>query len=184
MKLSELIRELRRRLGWTQQKLAVAVNVAVRTISVYETGDTTGSPEVIGRFREIADRHNFKDLAAEFHTYSQFPGHGTVTLRHVESLRDSCTSLHQQLAEASEGIRRWTSAASSGEGLMEALKRSAAVQESLEPHRREALERSAVQENLDRGHLLEALDLTLKETEERIRKMQKTLNKMGKTWGF
>jgi len=65
--LDQAVRELRHRLGLTQQKLAFKMDLAVRTVSVYETGDTVGSFEVVRRFAELAETNGFADLASIFH---------------------------------------------------------------------------------------------------------------------
>jgi transcriptional regulator with XRE-family HTH domain len=178
VKLNELVRELRRRLKWSQQKLAVAVDVAVPTVSFYETGRTTGSTEVIGRFMEIADQHGFTDLSAEFSAYTSMPEHGTVTLRHVESLKETRDGLQQQVAEAREAVRR----VKQSPHIRKALEAGDAFKKAMEtPDLKAAMAR--MEEVTEAIRAMEA-DPQMRKLQDQLNDILKTVKGMGKPWGF
>lgn len=53
MEFGELLRNLRKKAGMTQQELAEKANVSKSVISFYEHKDRAPSPEVLKRFAEI-----------------------------------------------------------------------------------------------------------------------------------
>jgi transcriptional regulator with XRE-family HTH domain len=63
MTVFQAVKELRRRLGLTQQELAHRTGLAIRTVNVYETGKTATSDGVLFRFARLAIEQEHKDLA-------------------------------------------------------------------------------------------------------------------------
>lgn len=66
MDLAQATRELRRRLRMTQQTFASRVGLAMRTVSVYESGKSSGTSPIIGSLSQLAAEHGFRDLVAAF----------------------------------------------------------------------------------------------------------------------
>jgi transcriptional regulator with XRE-family HTH domain len=89
----EAVKELRQRLGLTQQEFAQRAGLAVHTVSVYETGKTRTSEGVLFRFAKIAIEHGHKDLA-DFLT----PGQSVEEIIEVNEI----TELFQQVEEAQQ----------------------------------------------------------------------------------
>lgn len=51
----ERVRKGREELGWTQQKMATVLFVNQKTVSAYENGVNTMSPEILCRLAELFD---------------------------------------------------------------------------------------------------------------------------------
>lgn len=64
--IAHAVKDLRYRLDMTQLELAGATRLALRTISVYETANTPGSPLGLLRFARIAMENRFMDLVRIF----------------------------------------------------------------------------------------------------------------------
>lgn len=64
--IAKSVKDLRYRLDMTQAELAATTRLALRTISVYETGDTPGSPLGLLRFARVAMEHRYMDLVRIF----------------------------------------------------------------------------------------------------------------------
>lgn len=104
MTIFEAVRELRKRLGLTQQELAHQTKLAVRTVSKYENNDTPTSDGVLFQFAKLASRNGHADLA-EILTPGQ-PVDFTIDISEVVELMQQVQEAQKKLAEANEKLRR------------------------------------------------------------------------------
>jgi transcriptional regulator with XRE-family HTH domain len=91
-RLSSKIKELRKRTGMTQQQIAVAAGLGVRTVAGYEIGDRTPEPGPLLRFAAIAAERGLSDLASSLmhEAITQLGVQGpTLILSHRRESRES-----------------------------------------------------------------------------------------------
>ena len=80
MKLPEILKEIRKRTGDSQQSLAAALNVSFSTINRWETGKTKPAPLAMDSLRSYCKRKSID--YAEFEGNIVRTGSGSVTLYH------------------------------------------------------------------------------------------------------
>lgn len=80
MKLSEIIKEIRKRTGESQKALALALNVSFATVNRWETGRCEPTPLAMDGLRAYCERKSID--FAEFEGNSIQTGNGTVLLYH------------------------------------------------------------------------------------------------------
>lgn len=97
MEFGELLRNLRKKAGMTQQELAEKANVSKSVISFYEHKDRAPSPEVLKRFAEIFGVSTDFLLGVE---------RNTSNMLDVSGLTESEIAALQTIVEAMKGRKK------------------------------------------------------------------------------